>query len=103
MTAKNVLQYWCQKDADGDSKGLATAEVLMTRGWRAMTSELPVTIYGHCMITLNSKSSTIIGGNQNNVASAQTFMFSATDENWVDGARLKKARAYQACSIIKSR
>jgi hypothetical protein len=45
---------------------LNSAEVLTKRGWESNVPLLPVTIFFHCMVSVNSTSVMVIGGVQNN-------------------------------------
>ncbi len=51
-------------DYDG-SASLGSAEMLTEEGWESNIPSLPVTIFGHCMVTVNSTTVMVIGGYQN--------------------------------------
>ncbi len=50
-----------------------SAEMLTEEGWESNIPSLPVTISGHCMVTVNSTTVMVIGGVQNNQYSGKTF------------------------------
>ena len=51
-------------------------EILSENGWRSFSPSLPVTVYFHCMVLLNSTAAIVIGGIQNGDVSANTFIIS---------------------------
>ncbi len=55
---------------------ISTAEILTENGWEEFSPSLPVTIYLHCMVLLNSTTAMVVGGNQNSSVSANTFLIS---------------------------
>jgi hypothetical protein len=52
---------------------LDSVEILTEDGWQSTTPSLPVTIAGHCMVTINSTTVIVIGGWQNSDLSGKTF------------------------------
>ena len=50
---------------DGSHSFLNSAEMLTEEGWESNIPSLPVTISGHCMVTVNSTTVMVIEGNQN--------------------------------------
>ena len=56
--------------------GLSSAEILTDNGWEVFTPSLPVTIFVHCMLLLNSTAAMVVGGTQNGVVSANTYLIS---------------------------
>ena len=57
------------------SVNLKSAEMLTEEGWESNIPSLPVTIFAHCMVTVNSTTVMAIGGVQNNQYSGKTFYF----------------------------
>ena len=60
----------------GPSYGLSIGEILTDSGWEVFSPSLPVTIYQHCMVLINSTAALVIGGIQNGGYSTQTYMIS---------------------------
>jgi len=60
----------------GSNGALATAEILTDSGWELFSPSLPVKIYSHCMVLLNSTAALVIGGFQNGMISAETLLIS---------------------------
>ncbi len=65
-----------------DSSGyhLNSAEMLTEEGWESNIPSLPVTIYGHCMVTVNSTTVMVIGGLQNAPMQNSGKLFTSTLE-----------------------
>jgi hypothetical protein len=51
-------------------------EVLTESGWQLTIPSLPVNVYHHCMVLLNSTAAMVIGGIQNSVISPKTYIIS---------------------------
>ncbi len=58
---------------DGSGSYLNSAEMLTEEGWERNIPSLPVTIIGHCMVTVNSTTVMAIGGLQNEQYSKKHF------------------------------
>ena len=81
----------------------STAEVLTDSGWQTLPTSLPVSIYEHCMVLLNSTTVLMIGGMQNYTEySPDTFYFNTDNEKWIEGPTLKAGRKYHSCGKIQS-
>jgi hypothetical protein len=78
-----------------------SAELLTEEGWQSNIPSLPVTIFVHCMVTVNSTSVMVIGGFQNGLTSAKTFYFTFGKESWTEGPQLKHKRRDTICGRIK--
>jgi hypothetical protein len=85
---------------DASGSALNSAEILTEDGWESNIQSLPVTIYGHCMVTVNSTTVMAIGGYQNGY-SAKTFYFTVGEESWTEGPELKNKRGYHSCGKIR--
>ncbi len=83
------------------SADLNSAEMLTEEGWESNIPSLPVTILGHCMITVNSTTVMVIGGFQNNQRSGKTFYFTFGEESWTEGPELKNKRIWHSCGKIR--
>jgi N-acetylneuraminic acid mutarotase len=86
---------------DGSYSDLNSAEMLTEEGWESNIPSLPVTIYNHCMVTVNSKTVMVIGGYQNGLISGKTFYFTFGDESWTEGPELKNKRGWHSCGKIR--
>jgi hypothetical protein len=83
------------------SSSLKGAEILTEDGWESNIPSLPVTIYGHCMVTVNSTTVMVIGGQQNDQFSGKTFYFTFGEESWTEGPELKNKRRWHSCGKIR--
>jgi hypothetical protein len=80
---------------------LNSAEMLTEEGWESNIPSLPVTISGHCMLTVNSTTVMAIGGAQNGSLSGGTFYFTFGEETWTNGPLLNDKRIYHSCGKIR--
>jgi N-acetylneuraminic acid mutarotase len=78
-----------------------SAEMLTEEGWESNVPSLPVTIYSHCMVTVNSTTVMVIGGIQNGQYSGKTFYFTFGEESWTEGLELNHKRTGNSCGKIK--
>jgi N-acetylneuraminic acid mutarotase len=83
------------------SYSLKSAEMLAEEGWESNIPSLPVTIYGHCMVTVNSTTVMAIGGGQNGHYYRKTFSFTFGQEHWTEGPELKNKRVGHSCGKIR--
>jgi hypothetical protein len=86
--------------ADG-SGSLNSAEMLTEEGWESNIRSLPVFIYAHCMVTVNTTTVMAIGGFQNGPVSGGTFYFTFGEETWTNGPLLNDKRGYHSCGRIR--
>jgi hypothetical protein len=82
---------------------LHTAEILSEGEWQKSPTSLPVTIYRHCMVVINSTTVMVIGGIQNGftVPSPNTFYFNTENEMWVAGPKLLAGRQLHSCGKLQ--
>jgi hypothetical protein len=80
---------------------LETAEMLTAQGWDSKVPPLPVTLIYHCMVTINSTTVMIIGGQQSSGNPEWTFYFNFGNERWTWGPELKQGRTGHSCGRIK--
>jgi hypothetical protein len=80
---------------------LKGAEILTEDGWESNIPSLPVTIYGHCMVTVNSTTVMAIGGTQNDQYSGKTFYFTTGAKSWTEGPEMKYNRTGHSCGRIR--
>jgi hypothetical protein len=59
---------------------LNSAEMLTDKGWESNLPSLPVTINGHCMVTVNATTVMVIGGEENSQRSTATFYFTFVEK-----------------------
>ncbi len=83
------------------SAALSSAEILTAEGWESNIPSLPMPIYGHCMVTVNSTTVMVIGGLQYSQISRKTFFFTIGEERWAEGPALKYKRRGHSCGIIR--
>ncbi len=86
---------------DGNGSYLNSAEMLTEEGWESNILSLQVTIYAHCMVTVNSTTVMIIGEAQNGPTSGKTFYFTFGEESWTKGPELKNNIRYHSCGKIR--
>jgi hypothetical protein len=86
---------------DESGSDLNSAEMLTEDGWESNIPALPVTVFDHCMVTVNSTTVMVIGGWQNEQYSGKTFYFTFGDESWTEGPELKNKRGYHSCGKIR--
>ncbi len=86
---------------DGSDSYLSSAEMLTEEGWESNIPSLLVTIYAHCMVTVNSTTVMVIGGIQNVHYSGKTFYFTFGEESWTEGPELKIKRYGHSCGKIR--
>jgi N-acetylneuraminic acid mutarotase len=86
---------------DVSGSDLNSTEMLTEEGWESNIPSLPVTIYAHCMVTVNSTTVMVIGGRQKNDYSGKTFYFTFGEESWTKGPELKNKRGWHSCGKIR--
>jgi hypothetical protein len=79
---------------------LATAETLSKDGFDDSLLKLQFSIYGHCMVMLNSSSLILLGGSQNSSYSTKTHILNTKNLNWFEGPLLKFPRYLPGCARI---
>ncbi len=85
-----------------DGSSLNSAEMLTEEGWESNIPSLPVTIYAHCMVTVNSTTVMVIGGIDTfGEYSGQTFYFTFGEKSWTEGPKLKNKRIWLSCGKIR--
>ncbi len=85
----------------GSSSVLNSAEILTEQGWESNVPSLPVTIYAHCMLPVNSTTVMVIGGIQNGEYSGKTYFLTIGEERWMEGPELKNKRIGHSCGKIR--
>jgi hypothetical protein len=86
---------------DASYSYLSCVEMLKEEGWESNIPSLPVTIYHHCMVPVNSTTVMVIGGGQNGQISGKTFYFTFGEESWTEGPELKIKRYGHSCGKIR--
>jgi hypothetical protein len=107
----NSVRFYGAADQLQDGKLLVTggvglevlnsAEILTENGWESNIPSLAVTIYDHCLVTINSTTVMVIGGIQNNQISGKTFYFNFGEDGWTEGPELKNKRRLHSCGRIR--
>jgi hypothetical protein len=87
--------------SDGSGSDLNSAEMLTEEGWDSNIPSLPVTIWAHCMVTVNSTTVMAIGGFQNGQRSGKTFYFTFGEDSLTEGPELKNKREDHSCGKIR--
>ncbi len=77
----DVLTNKCYTLENNDWGTLNSAEMLTENGWESNIPSLPVTIVGHCMVTVNSTTVMVIGGWRNDQIFGKTFYFNFGEES----------------------
>jgi hypothetical protein len=83
------------------SARLNTVELLTEQGWKTLPQTLPVTIFSHCSVLVNSTTVMVISGYQNFFTSSNTYLFNTENEVWTEGPQLKHKRKLHSCGRIK--
>ncbi len=86
---------------DGFGSDLNSAEMLTEEGWERNIPSLPVTVWAHCMVTVNSTTVMVIGGVQNGQYSGKTYYFTFGEQSWTEGPELKNKRRSHSCGKIR--
>ena len=67
--------------------------VLTSDGWETLTPSLPVIVYDHCSVLLNSTTVMVIGGHQGSPGLPQNaYIFNADTYEWTESPRLSTDR-----------
>jgi N-acetylneuraminic acid mutarotase len=82
-------------------ESLNITEIFTEAGWESNIPSLPVTIYAHCIVSVNSTTVMVIGGNQNDKTEGKTFYFTFGELRWREGPALKYKRSYHSCGKIR--
>ncbi len=79
-----------------------TSEIYTVNGWEPFKPLLPKTVFGHCMVAMNSFSTILIGGWQNSTpASGETLIFNSRSRDWSEGPSLNVGRRHHSCGRIR--
>ena len=85
--------------------GLAATEYLTATG-TMLGPDLPMALYEHAMVAINSTCSIVIGGFSNYEVSTSTFFYNHNEGewhyfgNWTNGPSLVQGRRYPAAGIV---
>ena len=58
----------------GSGRSISSAEILTENGWEEFTPSFPAYLQNHCMVLLNSTTAMVVGGQQNNSITADTYL-----------------------------
>lgn len=98
---KYILTGGFNINLDLSKNVLSSNEVLTANGWKTVLPPLPVSMMGHCMVTINSTFVMAIGGRQNGINyTAKTFFLDITKCSWKEGPQLAVGRNSHRCLRI---
>ena len=97
----NETILWVTGGSGGYYNGfLASSEYIRLSG-SSPGPDLPMTLYSHAMIAINTTHSMVIGGRNSNWDSIDlTFYFDHGNQQWINGPRLLQARYDHAVGIV---
>ena len=99
----NDNTLWVTGGLTGGSIGfrLASTEYVTETG-TMLGPDLPMSLYLHAMVAINSSCSMVIGGIFTNYysSSASTFYYDHNEEEWINGPSLMQAREGHAAGIV---
>jgi hypothetical protein len=78
-----------------------SVELLTEVGWESKIPALPIPLYSHCVVVVNSTTVMVIGGYLNNDRSGRTFYFTFGKEKWTEGPALNNVRRDHSCTTIR--
>ena len=104
ITDENILWVTGGLDYDYPSMYLSSTEYILKTGESVKGPELPLTLGGHTLITINSTFSMLIGGETYNLDEGTTidltYYFDHYNQAWFDGPRLNRARYFHGAGIV---
>ena len=86
---------------------LATTELVTANGENPGTSnygpELPLALWGHCIVAIDDDSFIVAGGNTGSfTASKSTYIYEKKTEEWTEGPQMSAERSHLQCGSFKS-
>ena len=78
---------------------LASTEYVKETG-TMVGPDLPMVLYYHAMVAINSTFSMVIGGYSNGSSYASTFFFDHNEDKWINGPSLMQVRSSHAAGIV---
>ena len=78
---------------------LASTEYVTMTG-TMIGPDLPMALYKHAMVAINSTFSMVIGGSYSNGYSASTFFYDRIEEEWINGPSLMQERYFHAAGLV---
>ena len=78
---------------------LASTEYVTVTG-TMLGPDLPMALWSHAMVAINSTCSMVIGGYSSNGDSASTFYYDHNEGEWINGPSLIQARYYHAAGVV---
>jgi hypothetical protein len=100
---KQIVSGGMNHNEDLTPRYLNSLEVLTENGWRKdVLPVMPVQIYSHCMVAINSTFLMVIGGFQNGTHfKNNTYFLDLNKSSWFEGPPLRTGRNGHRCSRIR--
>ena len=100
---KQIVSGGMNRDQDSTPRYLNSLEVLTGSGWKKdLLPVMPVKIYSHCMVAINSTFLMVIGGFQNGSHfKRNTYFLDLNKSSWLEGPLLQTGRNGHRCSRIR--
>ena len=95
----NDNTLWVTGGNNGNAVYLASTEYVKMTG-TMIGPDLPMALYRHAMVAINSTFSMVIGGRYSNGYSAATFFYDRIEEEWINGPSLMQERYFHAAGIV---
>ena len=102
----NDKTLWVTGGGNDGNGGLTSTEYVKETGIM-FGPDLPMILYRHAMVAINSTFSMVIGGNSyvysfawTMVQLSSTFFFDHNEDKWINGSNLMQARSSHAAGIV---
>jgi hypothetical protein len=86
----------------GSGRSISTAEILTENGWEEFFPSFPAYLQNHCMVLLNSTTAMVVGGQQNTLITADTYLISDDKKVKSDHFLLKKKLDIHSAYVLPS-
>jgi hypothetical protein len=102
----NSTTLWLTGGSHGNSGITKSTEFVQLTG-TTRGPDLPLGVYGHCLVSLNDTTALLIGGQGGSdgtfsVNSKATFYYNTDHNTWTDGPPLITGRGGHSCALFKS-
>ncbi len=68
------------------------SELLLSSGWTKSVPQIPLQLFGHCLVKINSTTVMLIAGSQSSGLSNLTYLLNVVSNVWVPGPSVQFAR-----------